>query len=833
MNAKLSPFLAILSRAVRLFLVFVVPGCILFAPGPAALAGVQVNIPGPAGSGAFGQVTLLANGNFLVVDATYDAAGPMVDAGAVYLYNGATGSLISVLTGSKAGDQVGSGGVTVLKNGNFVVASPNWDNGSAANAGAVTWGSGAPGVNGAISPSNSLVGAAAGSQVGSGGVIALSNGNYAAASPHWNSGLGAVTWGSGASGVQGLLSASNSLTGSAAGDQVGSGGLYALSNGNYVAKSPEWNSGAGAFTWGNGLTGRVGTVSASNSLVGTKPGDLEGFIMELSASYYLVINFTWDNGPVGDAGAVTWASSTAGVTGVVSASNSLVGTTTGDMLPCFAIPLSNGNYVVASFSWDNGATVNVGAVTWGSAASGVKGAISTTNSLTGSHANDMVGQHGVLPLANGHYVVSSPQWDNGATANVGALTWGSGTSGVKGTVSTANSLTGSSAGDQVGSGYGALAGSSYLVTSPNWAGGKGAVTWVNAAATVSGVVSAANSLTGSTAGDQVGSGDVITLNGSYVAASPTWNNGAGAVTWINGASGLTGVVSAANSLVGSTFDDQVGSGYLTALSSGNYLVVSPNWDNSSTEDAGAVTWGSGAIGVKGAVSPANSLVGSTAGDQVGYYGADVLTNGNYVVRSPFWDNGGAANAGAVTWGSGAAGVNGAVSAANSLIGPGANASIGSFGITALTNGNYVLPSLNLEDGAVTWRSGAGPHPGVVSAANSLVGSTYGDFTSTNVLALSSGSFVVVSQGWDNSSAANAGAVTFSVGRACAIGLAVGPITSANSVLGAAPDGGAALNFAYDPTHQQLIVGRPADNAVTLFPLSECPVYKSFLPAVKK
>jgi len=82
MNAKLSPFLAILSRAVRLILVFVVPGCILFAPAPSALAAAQVNIPGPAGSSAFGMVTLLANGNFLVVDSTYDAPGPIADAGA-------------------------------------------------------------------------------------------------------------------------------------------------------------------------------------------------------------------------------------------------------------------------------------------------------------------------------------------------------------------------------------------------------------------------------------------------------------------------------------------------------------------------------------------------------------------------------------------------------------------------------------------------------------------------------------------------------------------------------------------------------------------------------
>ena len=44
------------------------------------------------------------------------------------------------------------------------------------------------------------------------------------------------------------------------------------------------------------------------------------------------------------------------------------------------------------------------------------------------------------------------------------------------------------------------------------------------------------------------------------------------------------------------------------------------WDNGAATNAGAVTWGSGTAGVSGVVSSANSLVGSTANDQVGYLG---------------------------------------------------------------------------------------------------------------------------------------------------------------------------------------------------------------------
>ena len=64
---------------------------------------------------------------------------------------------------------------------------------------------------------------------------------------------------------------------------------------------------------------------------------------------------------------------------------------------------------------------------------------------------------------------------------------------------------------------------------------------------------------------------------------------------------------------------------MTALSNGNYVVRSPYWDNGAATDAGAVTWGNGTSGVTGVVSAANSLVGSTAGDRVGYDGVTALS----------------------------------------------------------------------------------------------------------------------------------------------------------------------------------------------------------------
>jgi hypothetical protein len=73
------------------------------------------------------------------------------------------------------------------------------------------------------------------------------------------------------------------------------------------------------------------------------------------------------------------------------------------------------------------------------------------------------------------------------------------------------------------------------------------------------------------------------------------------------------VVSSANSLIGSNSFDLVGNGGITELSSGNYIVKSPDWNN----QFGALTWGDGSSGSSGVVSGSNSLQGGSAGAYVG------------------------------------------------------------------------------------------------------------------------------------------------------------------------------------------------------------------------
>ena len=183
----------------------------------------QTDIPGPAGSGLFGgTVLVLPNGNIVVADPTFDAPGPVADVGAVYLYNGATGALISTLTGSTPGDQVGGGtggGVNVLANGNFLVRSPSWSApGPVVAVGAATWCSGTTGCSGAVSAANSLIGSTVDDQVGNAGATALTNGNYVVRSLFWDApgpvaDVGAATWCAGTGGCAGAVSSANSLVG--------------------------------------------------------------------------------------------------------------------------------------------------------------------------------------------------------------------------------------------------------------------------------------------------------------------------------------------------------------------------------------------------------------------------------------------------------------------------------------------------------------------------------------------------------------------------------------------------------------------------------------------
>lgn len=725
----------------------------------------QFDINGPAGSDRFGaDVAVLPNGNVVVTDPGFDITSPgnVTDAGAVFLYDGQTGALISKLTGSTAGDNIGSGGITVLANGNFVVSSPEFDlPTSSGDEGAVTLVNGTTGLNGTVSQTNSLTGENTNDRVGI-TITALSNGGFIVQSPQWNNTRGAVTWHNGTGTTAGAVSAANSLVGSSPNDFIGN--IKILANGNFVVNSSRWNDGRGSVTLCSQTSGCTGPVSASNSLIGN-PGDNVGFggITELANGNFVVVSYMWND----DRGAVTLVNGTTGLTEIVSASNSLVGSTSRDFVGRFGVtPLTNGNYVVNSSVWKNTATSEYGAATFGNGTTGVAGEISSANSLVGSDSSSFFLSN-IVALANGNYVLDLPRTSVAGTTLSGAAIWGSGATGITGKITTENSL------------YGA------------------------------------------------GGGGVVPLtNGNYVVISPNANinnvSSAGAVTFGNGTTGITGKVSASNSLVGSSPGDSVGFsggiGSVTALTNGNYVVSSSNWDSETTQSVGAVTLCDGETGLIGEVSPANSLVGSRPQDQVGFGGSIALANGNYVVSSYFWDNGAISNAGAVTFGNGTTGITGEVSPSNSLVGSHTDDFVGNRKLFALPNGNYVAISFSWNGrGAVTWGNGTTGTTGVVSESNSVVGSSVDDRVGTMgnnpaITVYSDSNYVFQSANWDNGSIADAGAVTLGKRNAPV----AGQITGENSVAGTVLGAGTNLVYDYSPVSQTLVVGRSNNRAVTIF-----------------
>jgi hypothetical protein len=127
----------------------------------------------------------------------------------------------------------------------------------------------------------------------------------------------------------------------------------------------------------------------------------------------------------------------------------------------------------------------------------------------------------------------------------------------------------------------------------------GAVTFVQGGGAVSEIVSATNSLVGSSSGDQVGSGGFRALTNphrDFIVLSPLWELGTGAVTWGNGANGQFlcggfGVVNSANSIVGNTTNTNL-AGVLEDSVNNTILAIFPNdTPNSGTVIAGLLDSG--------------------------------------------------------------------------------------------------------------------------------------------------------------------------------------------------------------------------------------------------
>jgi len=242
-----------------------------------------------------------------VVASSDDDEGSIVDAGSVILVNGATGLQIgNTLAGDMTGDQLGTDGITVLSNNNYVVASRLDDEGGIVNAGSVRLVDG----NSGAQIGSTLAGDTTGDLLGSGSITVLANNNYVIASPYDNEGgimdVGIVILMDGSTG----LKLGNTLAGDVAGDSLSSNGIIALSNNNFVISSPYDDVGsivdAGSVILVDGATG----MQLGNTLAGDVTDDRLSYnydgkgITALSNNNYLITSMYDDVGDIVDAGSV-------------------------------------------------------------------------------------------------------------------------------------------------------------------------------------------------------------------------------------------------------------------------------------------------------------------------------------------------------------------------------------------------------------------------------------------------------------------------------------------------------------------------------------------------
>jgi len=544
--------------------------------------------PTPGANDKFGtQVVILASGNIVVTD-PFDS-NVASNNGAVHLYNPVTQTVIASFYGDDADDQLGSGGITALNNGNFVIASPLVDAGAGAfdfNFGSVQLVNGETG----IQIGTTLIGDANNDQLGSGGITVLANNRFVIVSPISdengiiNAGSVQLVTGSG-------IPIGTPVVGNNDFDNIGSHGVTALPNNNYVVASSFDNIA------GSENAGSVRLVNANGIPIGTP---VEGFfvgdnigiggITVLPNSNYVIASPVDNEFGTSNAGSVRLINGVDGTT----IGTPLAGNTDDDELGKGGITaLANNNFVVASPLDDVNGVFDAGSVTLVNGTDGIP-----LSALSGLTISDQVGRNGVTALANSNYVITSPIYDfdpgMGNIGNIGAVHLMDGTTG-----SLIGALLGDSGEDQLGSGgVTALDNNNFVIVSPlvdvvfqdvgsvqlmngNTGGGIGAT------------------LTGNFTDDQLGLSGVTALpNNNFVVASYLDNeNGladVGSVRLIDGSNG--GQIGAP--LVGNFPGDALGFNSVTALATNNYVVASSLDDIGGLNDLGSVRLLNGASGAE-------------------------------------------------------------------------------------------------------------------------------------------------------------------------------------------------------------------------------------------
>jgi len=526
--------------------------------------------PNPSESSNFGaNVLILENGNIVVTDTRDDSFG--TNTGAVHLYNTDDERPLASIYGDQTNDELGSGGIKELSNGNFVIIT-RFDDSSDSN-GVIT-------EAGSVTLINGLTGAVIGTP----------------------------------------------LRGDQDNDLIGNdnNAVTILDNGNYVVVAPDDDDLAGGIINAGSVTLIDGTTGAiiGTPFIGDDASDHLGRngIVALANNNFVILSDRDDDGILQDSGSAMLVNGTTGAL----IGTPLRGAVNDDRFGAQGFALDNGNYVLLSTTVNNGAILNAGSVTL---VDGSTGSIIGTP-IRGDSANDNIGQSG-LALANNNFVVASRNDDVNGISDAGSVMLINGTTGAL----IGTPLSGDDVNDRLGTtSLTALIGSNNFVVTT--------LTDDNGAAIDAGSAMLVNGTTGAIIGtpfrgnlnnDNVGNRGAYALNnGNYVVSSSVRNLGSfldvGSVNLFNGTTGA----SIGIGVVGNVDFDMIGGDGITVLDNSNYIVSSSRDDNNGTlADSGSVMLVNGSTGII-----INTLRGTHLNDSFGRFGATVLANDNFVVSSP-------------------------------------------------------------------------------------------------------------------------------------------------------------------------------------------------------
>jgi len=465
--------------------------------------------------------------------------------------------------------------------------------------------------------------------------------------------------------------------------EFGRGGIIGLPNSNYVINSPVDDDGgienSGSVRLVDGSTG-----AQIGSLVGDTLGDQmgSGGITVLPNNNFVIVTLLDDEGGIEDASSVRLVNGTSGA----QIGGTVAGDTSSDLLGLGGITvLANNNFVIASPADDEGSIVRAGSARLMDGTTGAQ--IGST--LAGDTTDDKVAMH-VAALANSNFVIASPNETEGGISHAGTVRLMNGTTGAQ----IGSTLVGDAALDSLGSqGIFSLANNNFVIASVF--DDEGGIVDAGSIRLVDGVtgVQIGSTLTGDTTLDLLGLiGITVLANNNFVIAAPFDDEGgivnAGSTRLVDGGTGAQ----IGNTLVGNVEDDRLGSGFgAVALANSNFVVLAPEKDEGGIVNAGSVRLVDGATGSQ----IGSTLAGDTEHDQMGSSGITVLVNDNFVVGTTFDDEGGVANAGSVRLVDGTTGAQ-----IGMLAGDETSDLLGSHGVTALANGNFVIVSASDSEGGI-------------------------------------------------------------------------------------------------------------------------------------